>query len=364
MMGRKGWEQPTDATFSPSLSSDVTKCESGMYYNYSHSANSPIKIYKAQEDKTITEDNFNTYLMRLKRQVAVQSLTSVFRQNSPVEPPKLLFEKMYRSQLNTITNSDKFAGWQIKLPQGDYSVKIETVSLMLSGAADVTLYCFSDMRQDPIWTKEVSVTKGYDQQQFIVDDLYLTLQNNEFKGGIIYFGYFQKQIADQGVEALDILLQRWGSFYYIGYQGMEATSNYDELWFRRDLYYSNYRTYGLNLEISTARDYTNTVIRNAHAFDNLQDLIMTQLLIGLQMNSFRSNSDQRDSREAYELLYNEIEGLKGGEGIPYRQGLKDRIKYEVKRVMETFNPAKMPQNVIPPVNDGDMYLTETWGNRV
>lgn len=363
MTARKGWQQPTSTDFEPVLSDSVKECTSGMYYNFVHSSCSPVNIYNAQEDNTITESNYNAYLLSLKQQIAYESMLSVFRANNPIEPAKILFEKQFRTEYRDIDNANKFCGWQIKLPSGDFAPRIETVMLMMNIPCTVTLYAFNDLRADPIWSKEYTVTEGYNQECFAVDDLILSRLNNTYKGGVIFFGYFQAEIEAQGAKAVDVYLNWWETFNMIGYQGFEATSNYEELTFVRNQYFSNYRTYGLNLEISTSRDYTNNVIRNAHAFDRLQDMIAAQKCIELQMNSLRVNGEQRMSRENYEILYNEIEGLKGGEGIPYRQGLKDRIQREVARVMHTFMPEEKPMQAIPPNN-----LTETfyprWGQQI
>jgi hypothetical protein len=85
---RKGWKQPTVADFTPVLSTAVTTCKSGMYYNFDHSSCSPVNIWNCQEDNEITDANLNQFLLDLKQQVAVESLVNVFRENNPVEPSK------------------------------------------------------------------------------------------------------------------------------------------------------------------------------------------------------------------------------------------------------------------------------------
>lgn len=364
IMGRKGWQQPTSSDFTPVLDSDVTECTSGMYYNYVHSACSPVRLWDAQEDSTITDENYNAYLLSLKQQVAVESMLSVFRANDIVEPSKILFEKQFRTQYRTIDNAGKFCGWQVKLPQGDYATRLESIALMMSIPCTVTLYIYNDLKFDEIYTQEVEVTQGYNQEITVLDDVILSRLNNDYKGGVIFIGYYQDELEAQGAKAVDVYLNWWETFYFIGYQGFEATSNYAEKTFVRDQYFSNYRTYGLNLEFSTNRDYTNTVIRNAHAFDRLQDMIMAQKCIEIEMNSLRVNGEQRFNREVYETLYNEIEGLRGGEGIPYRQGLKDRIIQEVARVKQTFIPKEQPMSAIPPVNDGRAITYPRWGHQI
>lgn len=363
MMGRKGWQQPTLSDFSPVLSDDVLECKSGMYYNFTHSSCSPVRLFDAQEDNTITDDNFNAFLLSLKQQVAVESMLAVFCENDIIEPPKILFEKQFRTDYVDIDNSGKFCGWQVKISDGDYATRLESIGLMLSGAGNVTIYIYNDLKATAIWSKQYSVTAENNQEIQVVDDVILTRLNNEHKGGIFFIGYYQEELEDQGIKAVDVYLNWWEQFNMIGYQAFEAVSNYGDKTFVRDQYFANFRTYGLNLEFSTNRDFTNTVIRNANAFDRLQDMIMAQKCIEVQLNSLRVNGEQRSNREAMETLYNEIEGLKGGEGIPYRQGLKDRIVAEVARVKHTFFHKEGIVNTIPPVNDGT-YRYPRWGKQV
>jgi hypothetical protein len=360
---RKGWKQPTVADFTPVLSEEVITCRSGMYYNFDHSSCSPVNIWNCQEDNEITNANFNQFLLDLKQQVAVESLVNVFRENNPVEPSKILFEKQFRTQYRDIDNSGKFCGWQLKLPEGNYAPRIESIMLTMNKACTVTLYAFNDLKADPIWNTTITVNEAYNQESTVIDDLILSRLNNLYKGGVIFFGYFQDQLEAQGAKAVDVYLNWWEQFNYVGYQGFEAVSDFANLTFVRDQYFSNYKTYGLNLEISTSRDFTNTVIRNAHAFDKLQGLLMAVKCLELQMNSIRANGEQRTVRDNYEVLYNEIEGLKGGEGIPYRQGLKDRVIREVKRLEQTFYPKDEMFSSIPPVNDWISYNTR-WGHQI
>lgn len=235
----------------------------------------------------------------------------------------------------------------------------------MSAACTVTLYLYNDLKAAPLWTKEYTITEANNQTIFVVDDVVMSRLNDVHKGGVFFFGYYQDEIAAQDdTQGVDVYLNHWEQYNMVGYQGFEAAANFTDKTFVRDNYYGNYRTYGLNVELSTFADHTNTIIRNAYAFDKLQGLIMTQKCIELQMNSQRSNGGERMSRENYEMLYNEIEGLKGGEGIPYRQGLKDRILNEVKQLQRTFFDSSKITTGVPPVNTGaEMTNSFTWGNR-
>lgn len=351
MTARRGWRQPTDSSFDYTLSTAVKECTSGRYYNLEHAACSPITIMENQEDERITEDNYNDFLIQLKEQIASEALLAVFTSEDLIEGAKILYEKQIRSQYQPIDNSGKFCGWQFRVAGGEVASRIDSMQFLFDKACTVTIYVYSDVVADAIWEQEFTITAGYNQQVENITNLVLSRLNDEYKGSMLYVGYYQDEIEAQGAKALNVYLNYWERFNCVGYQGFEATSDYENLTFVRDTYSSNYRTYGLNLEISSYRDHTNNVCRSPNVFDELQGLIMQQKCISIAMNSPRANGGNRMSRESYEMLYNEIEGLRGGEGIPYRQGLKDRIRREVKKVKDTFNRVAQPMYLIPPVRN-------------
>jgi len=355
LTGRRGWRQPTDATFDVTLSTAAKECKSGRYYNLEHAACSPVRIYNNQEDAAITESNFNAFLVQLKEQVALESLMSVFTSEDLIEGAKILYEKQIRSDYQPINNAGKFCGWQVRVAGGEIATRIDSFQFLFDAPCTVTMYVFSDIVVAPIWEQEFTITAGYSQQVENVTNLILSRLNDQYKGSMLYVGYFQDEIEVQGVKALNVFLNFWERFNCVGYQGFEAVSDYDNLTFQRNTFFSNYRTYGVNLEMSSYRDHTNNVCRSPNIFDELQGLVMQQKCISLAMNSPRTNGDNRESRERYEMMYNEIEGLKGGEGIPYRRGLKDRIITEVKKITETFNECPEPMYLIPPVRNNTFF---------
>ena len=369
MKARKGWQQPTQADFTPVLDTANTTCTSGMFYNYDHSACDPMTIWSVQPDSNISDVNFNAYLDKYKQQIAMNSLNAVFRESAVIESPKILFEKQFRTGYTTITNANKFCGWQVKIAQGDYSAKIDSIALMFDKACTVTIYVFNDLLQAPIWQQEFTVTTGYNQEIFNIDDLILNRLNNTNKGGVFFVGYFQAEVEAQDAKAVDVYLNNFAVYNIIGYQQFEATSDYNTLWFRRDMYYANFRTYGVNLEISTYYDHTNTIIRNAYAFDRLQGLMMTFKCIEDTVYSNRSNIDQRISAENFDAMLTYLNGgsVQRGDskiGRPSKASLGQLIEQEVDRVRKTFYDNTQMVTAIPPVNEGDVLNSFTFGRPI
>jgi hypothetical protein len=369
LMARKGWEQPTQSEFTPTLDAASTACVSGMFYNYDHAACDPMSIWSVQADSRITDVNFNAYLGRLKQQIALNSLNAVFRESAVIESPQILFEKQFRTQYIPIPNTSKFCGWQMKIANGDYSVKIDSVAFMTTAPCTFTIYLYNDLRADAVYTKQITVAKGYDQTIINIDDLIINRLNDTNKGSVFFIGYYQDELQAQGVQAVDVFLNWWHTYNMIGYQGFEAISNYANKTFIRDQYVSNYRTYGFNMELSSYYDHTNTIIRNAYAFDRLQGLMMTYKCIEETVNSNRSNLEQRISGENFDIMYSMLQGgyieRQGNRtATPSKMSLRSTIESEIDRVRKTFFDNSKIETSIPPVNVNDYYVNPHWGNQI
>jgi hypothetical protein len=358
---RKGWKQPTIASFTRVLAGDVITNLSGLPYNRDHAACSPVLLWKAQEDPAITSANFNAYLLDLQASVIMDSLNGIFMLPQIIESPTPIFSKNFRTAYKPIPNTHKFCGWQIDVAEGDYAVKIDSVGLLMSGPCTVTLYLYNDLLKDHIWTKDIIVTAGQNQQITDIDDLILHYSDDTHKTGTFFLGYYQDQLDAQDVTSFDVYLDSFSGYNMLGYQCFEADSNYDAKTFVRSQYQSNYRTFGLNLEISTYNDFTNTIVRNASQFDRLLGMTMSGKCIGEVMNSSRINKDSVLSQEQLQVLYRQLEGSvqnpntrsEFAVNIPYRTGLKNAIERERWRMTQTFLPDAKIFVGIPPVNNDD-----------
>jgi hypothetical protein len=366
LVGRKGWKQPTSPNFPFTLNPVNTSCLSGRYFQRDNPACSPEKIFAAQEDELINETNFNALLTDMQVGCVMDGLTAVFRQPSLVEKPQIIFEKTFRTSYQPIKNASKFCGWQMQIADGNYTAKIESISFTATAPCTVTIYLFNDLRSAPIWQQDVTVTVPNDQTIYNLETLYLSRLDDTHKGGVFFFGYFQDQLEQQGAKAADVYLNWFSDPNMFAYQAFEATSDMATLWFRRDQYFSNYRTYGLGVEISTWWDFTNTIIRNAHEFDNLTGMMMVAKCIEEITNSPRSNADMRVTQDQLAAMYETLNGIRYersniGIAQDYKTGLKNKIELEVKRIQNTFMATPDVIHSIPPVNATGVKIP-TWGH--
>jgi len=357
---RKGWEQPTLASFGPVLTGDVITNESGLAYNRDHAACSPVTLLAVQEDSGISSANFNNYLLGLQSAVIMDALNGIFMLPQMIEGPKAIFSKNFRTAFKPIPNTSDFCGWQLDVAEGDYAVKIDAVALIMSAPCTVTLYLYNDVVAAPLWTQVVTVPAAASQYVVNLDDLVLHYSDDTHKTGTFFFGYYQDEIAGQDVTALDVYLNSFNSYNMVGYQCFQATSDFAAKTFVRSMYQTNYRTFGLNLEMSSYNDFTNTIVRNASQFDRLLGMCMTAKCISEVMASTRSNGTQRISERQLEALSRTLEGnlqntlYEFGVNIPYRTGLKNKIEREMWRMTQTFLPDEEVGVSIPPLNNSLM----------
>lgn len=353
---RKGWRQPSVTPF-PTLTGDVITCLSGLPYNADHAACSPVLLYAAQEDSEISDGAFNDYLLGLQASVVMGALNGVFTMPQIIEGPRNMFSKSVMTDFVRIANAGNFCGWELSVAEGNYAVKVDSVALLMSGACTVTLYLYNDLVAAPLWTKEVVVPEGASQCVVNIDDLVLHYADDTHKTGTFYLGYYQDELSGQGVTGLDVYMDRLSGYNMVGCRCFEAVANYGAKTFVRRMYAGNYRTYGINVQLSSYHDFTNLVVRNASQFDRLLGLCMTERCISEVMTSRRSDGDLRIGQGQMDMLYRTLEGTAGVHNtrdlfdvsIPYKTGLRSRIERELWRMTQTFNPDERVTVTIPPV---------------
>ena len=140
---RIGWLQPTAKGYDK-VDCDNTTSVSGRYYNDDsfHTALTIENIYDCQPDAAICEEDFNTYLLQLRRSVILFALNAVFDAPQFIASG-LLFRKLEPTARNPINNKGNFCGLMLKLSDGDYGVTLQNALLLFNGAATFNLYSVS-----------------------------------------------------------------------------------------------------------------------------------------------------------------------------------------------------------------------------
>jgi hypothetical protein len=128
----------------------------------------------------------------------------------------------------------------------------------------------------------------------------------------------------------------WHCYKLAGVSGIEATANYPD--FDRVNVNVSDRVYGITAEISSYKDFSNTIVQRVADFDQLIGDIMARNIIELIIYNRRSNQGQRITEEKGQMIYTDLNQEQASEQSPYTTGLKASIRKEIKRLKQTFYP--------------------------
>jgi hypothetical protein len=145
------------------------------------------------------------------------------------------------------------------------------------------------------------------------------------------------------VQAYDVSLMDVQRFHLIGFQAMSAIPTDGNTNFQRTQYAPNWKTYGLNLEITTYNDYTNEVVKNINLFDNLIGLQMAIRVLEQSQYTSRSNAEQRiiqESEFTQRQIDRDLNQARPTDELPFTAGIREQYNREVIRVSKTFFPKK------------------------
>jgi len=341
---RIGWHQPLN-TDKPTLSELNKKSTSGRYYDRGfHKAVTVMNVYDTQETTNITDDQFNDYLIQEDDACTVRVLQSVF------DKPTFIEHKPNYTRYGNITpynipNQGMWCGYRLNVATGDYAAVINSISLYFSDVATFNIYLFNDILLEPVYTKQVT-TVANNQTRIQLEWLmnYVDSSDNGGNtngniGGVWYLVYNQAEVAasNPNCQAIDEQLNVWTMGKVLGAFPIQAKQD-GTFTYNRTSLSVNFRSYGINIEYSCYRDYTQKIIQNEQMFDEARGLMMAVNVCEGILNGTRANGESRQ-------MYDNLQGLKldldlafPTEERPFTTGLKGRLAKEIKHVSGGFVP--------------------------
>ena len=323
---------------------------SGRYYQPTSHPILDEKILK-ELCNTGAYTDYPTFLESLNKTVIMECVNAVFNAPQMLDKSKLLFMRsdvMLVTQVVQNQNPPQFVGLKLQLASGDYATKVSNLMLFFNEAISFPIYLYNDFDAPPVYIMTVT-TKAY--QQVIVN-----LQNNIIlnyltptlnKGGIWYLGYYQADIIAASPTAKAIYypmyVNMFGPVNCWSFSAGTYTDGLGQRNFNRNVVGANNLTYGMNLEMSTMVDATNTIVENPSLWDNLLLLKMTCKVIEQCSLSIKTNSVQRavQSLGGMDDLYAQLNGR------PYDRmngqakivGLYSQVNDAVDTVKQAFEPS-------------------------
>lgn len=305
LSGRVGWRQPTLSGYDKLNATNLASA-SGYYFNDASNLVSVKNIFETQEDKDISDADFNTYLEELQKSAISRVLGKVFQDKGKQLESVTLFpyEQDFK---NTLSLQDGFVGFQINVGTNRrIRTIVRNVMLSFNGEATFNLYLYNSQVKAPIQTKSVTTIDG---QTIVNVDWNIDKNASNYKGGTFYIGYFEEDVTGVAPYKKDYELSNYMvqpcnasiDMMRLDHTGTVIDVDGESI--------SDYM--GLNLELESVVDFTDLIESKKNLFDRAVMYQMAINVIDIMFTSTRTNLVQRlgDSFKGQAIF-----ALEGGEG--------------------------------------------------
>jgi len=327
LTGRLGWRDATASGY-PTMTGDNTTANSGLYFQDFHNLVTIPNIYNCQQDRDISDANFNTYLLNLQKAVINDVCNLVFNGKNDLVQNTLLYP--YENSVNdTIENSGDFVGFEI-FPEAckTQSLVINQILTQFDSVDSVTIYLFHSSQQAAVKSETIT-TQALSAKLTRVTDWFCDWTT--YKGGKWYLGYLTNGLTAKALnrdyDLANVKREIYGNCIRpIKVPGHTATTLPDI-----ELVDYESETWGLNLDVSVKRDFTDAILMNPQMFDNAIGLRMAYKVLELIATTTRSNNDERILTAALGELNATEQQFSGG-------GIKNRYEKEIEKLSKNFLP--------------------------
>jgi hypothetical protein len=287
LIGVVGWRQST-------VAGDVTvdntnlASSSGLYVQGAHPIVTVKNIKATQEDKAITDAQMNTLLTNLVKDGASNVLNYVFPR-SDVFANGLLYK--YESDFTApLTELKGFVGFEITIASRKDIVSIlNKIILQFGGTGSVKLLLFNSGVKIPLSTKTIAVTADTN----ITTVLDWILGYITAPGGVYYLGYLNSALDIYAYNRVFSRANIMTHFNSIVFHPIWVKDwNTETLFNIKDIVYRA-ETFGINLDITTALDYSNVILQNKDRFAKAIQLATAVNALSLMTSTSRINPEER-----------------------------------------------------------------------
>lgn len=326
---RVGWRQPTQSEYAI-LAEPNTTTKSGRYFQDVYAPISIQNIKDLQEDADISDADFNEMLVNLQKAAILDMLSAVFN-NREVVGTVQTYDREPDLVDSLVENRGKFVGWRIDIAKSaDFVTALTQVALYFNADVTFELHCFVDNKQQPIWTKSVTAT-GNEVTIVDIDDLVLSYMDNKSRSTTFYIGYFQDELGVVQAYDEEVEVYNYGCLWQA--QTFESAPAGPRFAIPVDY---TAEVYGLNLQFTEYKDFTNQILANPSLFDTAISLQMAIKVMDMILSSTRSNLTERLTKEMLGDIYRELNSTGPTPEKPYAPGIKARYFGEISKLQKSF----------------------------
>jgi hypothetical protein len=332
LFGGVGFRQPTLSGYDIVDAANQAS-QSDKYFQDSSRLVTIKNIKETQENKDITNEQFNDLLKQMQESVIEDVCDKITQKESDFIQSQNLypFEKTFN---NTLEVSNKFNGFRIEpTKRQEVITRLSFIELAFDSAVTFNIYLYNSNKPNGAIQTQV-VTTIANESVIVALDWYLA-DNEAHKGGSYYVGYFEDDLAgakpikrDYELSTLDISSR----CNYILPVKLDHTGNTIDV----STYDSQSDTGGLNIGIETYSDYTDLLIRNKNILWKAIQTEMGIKVLDMIKYSTRVNSDQRNLQISIQDINLELHGFKDEHTVI--EGLLKKNNRNISDIKQTLFP--------------------------
>jgi len=330
LFGRLAWSTDTTLNTANKTSASGRYFDDGSFHSLVTVRN--IKSFAAEPVSPATWD---TIFTAKQNAVISRCLNGVFNE-CEFKEQVLLYNRFDESE-ELIANTGLAVGYKISLTDSfDVSTQINSLELYFNEAKTFNVYLFKQGSATAVKTKEVTTVAGTKTNVSLTDWI---LNYRESK--VYYVVYFQNDLTTAKAINEEVYFNKT-LFFCASPFTTDTTGNVFD---RENISITNNPS-GLNMQVSTFKDFTQNILNQPALFDELLGLTMAYQCIEEAVYSVRSNGSERILKDQLDKIGIQLD-LNGSAPIsesPQVTGLKQRIEREIKRVKKSFYPK--PKSVI------------------
>lgn len=311
LFGGVGWRQPTLSGYDI-VDSDNQQSDSGLFFQDASSFCTIQNVKDSQQDVDVSDAQFNDYLKSLQESCIVEACNKITANESDLVQSVNLYP--YEKAFNeTLEKRGRFVGFEFGQPRCLSMIgRIPWIELSFNEDVVFDIHLFNSNRKDPIETKSVTASAN---ESVIFDLGYFIGDNDQFKGGNFYLGYFEDDLGTAKAIKKDYDLSNFQvSTKLFDVNPISLDVNGTQIDVRNPISESD--TFGLNIGVDIYNDYTELIIRNKNMFWNAISYQMSEKVLSVLFTSVRSNRTQRNLKlDAGDVLFDlhgdKERGIKG-----------------------------------------------------
>jgi len=291
-------------------------------------------IKDSQDYKDISDLEFNEYLKRLQQSSIVNICHRVFNRFDYLDR-NLLYINAH-NKVNQETLVDGFVGYKIEVSQDrNIAFEIKRVLLDFDTLGDFKLMLFNTSKQQPVFEQDITITA---KTQEAVLDWKVDNSDITYKGDY-YLGYIKTGITPipfkRDYNNADVMTD----ISHLRIEKIQVKDHLTETLFDLTIEDGLSENIGINPDITVYEDYTDLIIQNEMLFARAIELDFSISIIREQLNSLRTNQNQRDAEKQSTKMLAEIEGTDGDTPIKLT-GLRSLLIGEINQISKEIHKIK------------------------